>query len=246
MKILLAIPSKARAETLKKYTYQWLSLLSESVDWKIFVEPQDLGEYSGIQNLVPLPENNQGLGYAKSFIKSYAERHGYDFIFKLDDDIRGFTDFRKKRTPIETRWFIEKNLPLWLKCFENYKDLGAIAFPYSFEMYERKLWEPTKRVQTAYIVRTSMLYDNPNCSVFEDFATGLHIFVRGGRIMRYCMAGIDCGVKVGGGSGGHQSFDRRAKAELEVPILRSIYPPLDFRAVDKPWGIEPDIGSVKL
>ena len=54
------------------------------------------------------------------------------------------------------------------------------------------------------------------------------------------------GVKVVGGTGGHQSFDRKEQALSEVEELRKIYPPLAFRAVDKSWGIEPDLSSVKI
>jgi len=248
MKVLIAIPSKARVETLEKNAYQWIKHIS-GIDWKIFVEPQDFVEYShvfGFENVKDIQADNRGLGYAKDFITSYAKSAGYDLIFKIDDDIRGFTDFRKKLKPEGTGRYLSALIPQLAKCFNIQPELGAIAFPYAFEMYDRKLWEATKRIQTAYLIRTDLMYSNRAVSVFEDFVAGLHVLTQGKKILKYCLTGIDMGVKVGGGSGGHQMFDRHAQALKEVEELRKVYPPLCFRAVDKPWKIEPDLRSVEL
>lgn len=247
MKLLFAIPSKNRVEILKDNALAWVPAVG--TDWKVFVEPQDYEKYAPLvtePNLVPLPKNNQGLGYAKQTIKAYAERHGYTHIFKLDDDIRGFTNYRKKLDPVDTAQWVAEFLLDIEKAFEEYPQVKAVAFPYSFEMYEKKQWEVTKRVQTAYVVATESLYVNPAVSVFEDFAVGLHILVNGGLVVKYGLAGINMGVKVGGGTGGHQSYDRYAQAVSELDELRKLYPPLNFRKVPKPWKIEPDLSSVDL
>lgn len=246
MKILFAVPSKNRAEILKKYTYQWLSLIH--FDWKIFVEPQDMNKYSEFDNVISLPENNKGLGYSKKFIKEYAIQNGYDLIFKIDDDIKCFTDFRKRTSPEETakllEWFIEN------KVFENFYRhpiLGAIAFPYSFHMFKNDTWKPAKKLQTAYICRTEFLTnDKYDFTVFEDFAVALDILVKGKKVMKYGLIGIELGVQVGGGTGGLQDFSRKELAEKDAENLRKMYPPLALKKVEKPWGIEPDIRSIKL
>ncbi len=248
MKVLIAIPSKARIETLEENAYSWVKYLV-GVDWKIFVEPQEEDEYRhvfGYENVVAIGADNLGLGYSKMCIKAYAINNHYDLVFKLDDDIRGFTDFRKKMKPEGTAHYMSLLLKQLAVCFEKNEELGAIAFPYSFEMYEKKVWEPTKRLQTAFMMRTELMHAEKHISVFEDFAAGLWILTRGKKIMKYCLTGIDMGVKVGGGSGGHQVFDRHAQALKEVVQLRNIYPPLTFRPVDKPWKIEPDLRSVNL
>jgi TET-associated glycosyltransferase-like protein len=247
LKILLAVPSKARADVLAKYTYPWASLLP--FELKIFVEPQDKDKYYPKfpgNNVVVLLDSNKGLGYAKSCIKKYAETYGYDLIFKLDDDIQCFTDFRKRLKPEQCAEFLTKLIPQFIESFEKHPSLSAISFPYNFEMYDKFKFLKTKRIQTAYIVRTEFFSVDPEISVFEDFAVGLNILAQGGKIMKYGMTGIECGVKVGGGEGGHQSFDRAQKALEEQVLLRKIYPPLGFRKVDKPWKYEPDIASVKL
>lgn len=247
MKILLAIPSKNRTDVLKENALRWLPTCG--YDWQVFVEPQDLIAYQTIvpeSNLVAIGGNDQGLGFAKRAIKQYASLHGYTHIFKIDDDVKGFTKFRQRLSDEEHSAWFKEFVAEAIKAIESYPVVKAVSFPYSFEMYEKKKWEITKRIQTAYIVETESLYINDDISVFEDFATGLKIIVDGNAIIRYCMAGILMGVKVGGGSGGHQSFDRFERAKLEVEPLRKLYPPLIFRKVDKPWKIEPDLTSVLL
>lgn len=246
MKILLAVPSKNRVGVLLKNTYKWLCLMP--YDFAIFVEPQDLNKYSEIDFVVPLRENNKGLGYAKKSIQEYAQKNGYDLVFKIDDDIQCFTDFRTSLTPEKTAEHLflfirDKVIPL----FEKHEILGAVTFPYSFEMYDKKEFAPTKRVQTSFIVRADFLASPyEEISVFEDFSVGLQILTSGFKILKYGMIGIKMGIMVGAGTGGHQSFDRKKQAEKEVLLLRKIYPALKFRKVNKPWEIEPDISSVKL
>lgn len=251
MRVLLAIPSKARASTLQKYALTWLALLPETVEWQVFVEPQDEGAYKSVVpdgHLSLLTENDRGLGFALSQVKAFAITGGYDVIFKLDDDIRGFMEFRQRLNAPAVARRVTKMVEEFSKAFETFSDLGAITFPYSFEVYDKTQWQPTKRVQTAYFVRTSAFFAEPAVSVFEDFAVGLYCLTKGLRVMRYGLSAIDLGVKVGGGTGGHQSvsLDRKAGSLAAIEELRKIYPPLECRAVDKPWGIEPDLKSVKL
>lgn len=246
MKLLIAIPSKNRVDILKANTLQWVK--DVGVDWVVFVEPQDIGTYASVlgENFFVLNANDKGLGYCKQAIKDYALANGYTHIFKLDDDIKGFTNYRTKLKGAEIPQYIAECLPILMDAFRVYPQVKAIAFPYSFEMYERKRWEVVKRVQTAYIVETESMLVDPAISVFEDFATGLDIISKGGLVLKFGLMGIDMGVKVGGGSGGHQSFDRAERARAEIEPMRKIYPPLKFRKVDKPWQIEPDLTSISI
>lgn len=247
MKILIAIPSKNRVEILKQNALTWLKTCG--YDWQVFVEPQDLMQYQIIvsdSNLVVIGGNDKGLGFCKRAIKQYANLHGYTHIFKIDDDVKGFTKFRQRLSDEEHAvWFKDFTIEI-MEGLQLHPRIKAVAFPYHFEMYEKKKWEISKRVQTAYIVQTDAMHISDDISVFEDFATGLKIIADGNLVVKYGMAGILMGVKVGGGTGGHQSFDRFEQAKKEVIELRKIYPPLNFRKVDKPWKIEPDLSSVEI
>ncbi len=248
MKLLVAIPSKKRLDVLMANALAWIPQCD--LDWRVFVEPQDFEVYKesvAEERLVNIGANDQGLGFSKGVIKKYAQENGYTHIFKIDDDVKGFTRFRTVMRPVtKQREWIQEVLAKIEKSLIEYPQVKCVAFPYSFEMYDRKGWEVTKRVQTAYIIETEWLYENPKVSVFEDFATGLSVLVQGGLIAKFCLAGIQMGVKVGGGTGGHQSYDRAEKAVMEGYELRNLYPPLNFRKVDKAWKIEPDMSSVNL
>lgn len=250
MKVLLAIPSKNRAEILSKYTLKWLLALPLELEWRVFVEPQDYEQYTKIVDparLVQIADNDRGLSFSKGIIKLYAQEHGYDFVFKLDDDVRGFTDFRKTCTPQETADLLVRVLGELEVYFKEYPKLGAVSFPYRNEMFLDGLAQKkVKRLQTCYLVRTHLLYSNPRLKVFEDFANGLYVLTNGYSIVQWYRVGIDLGVEVGKGTGGLQSFDRVALAQESFDVLREIYPPLLFKRVEKPWKIEPDLRSVKL
>lgn len=248
--ILVAIPSKNRIEALMKNTLAWVRLLG--LDYKVFVEPQDYEkyiEYVGSRNIVTLPENNRGLGYSKQCIKKYALENGHGLVFKVDDDIKGFTNYRKgSKTPEETALVVRNFLFKFEdKVWWKYPEVKAIAFPYSFHMFDEYEFKPVKKVQSCYIVRTEWLTDdNRQFSTFEDFSVGLNIVAHGGVVMKYGMSGQMLGIQVGQGKGGCQDFDRMKQAEVEAGLLREIYPPLVFKKVNKPWGIEPDMRSIKL
>jgi len=239
MKILFAVPSKNRADILEKNTYKWLQFIP--FDWNIFVEPQEF------QNIINIKENDKGLSYVKDFIQKYAIQHGYDLVFKIDDDVKCFTDFRKRTEPVECAIKVHEFCNIAIEYFTKYPNLGAITFPYSFQMYENYLFHATKRVQTCYIVRPKFLTVDKDISCFEDFAVGINIMLKGSKIIQYGLMGQELGVKVGGGTGGLQSFNRKEKSLKELDMLREMYPPLKFREVfDKEWQYEPDLRSVQL
>ncbi len=244
MKILIAIPSKRRADVLEKNALKWVQ--HTGLDFQIFIEQDDFSEYEKIsKNLIILPEYKRGLGYAKTIIKEYAEKNNYDLIIKIDDDVSGWTDYRRQLKGEEAGKRFRQTIRECEIAFEKYPDIAVIAFPYSFQMFEKRSFERTKRVQTAYIARTAYFHVDTRISVFEDFAVGINAITKNKLVMLYGMSGIVMGIPVGGGTGGHQSYDRAIQAEKEIEVLREIYPPLSFRKVEKPWIYEPDLASIK-
>lgn len=252
MKILVAIPSKNRVDILKENALSWLKYID--ADWKVFVEPQDYAKYLPFlgghseepSHIVALSENDQGLGFSKQCMKEYAVAQGYDLVFKLDDDVKGWTEFRKILKGKEAAERFNKNLKDITEMFEKQPQVAVVSFPYSFQMFEQYLFKKNKRVQTCYITRTEDFHADPRISVFEDFSVGLKAIVSQKLVLWYGMSGIAMGVKVGGGTGGHQDFDRKERALKEIYVLREIYPPLAFREVDKVWCYEPDLKSLKI
>lgn len=248
MKILLAIPSKNRVDILGKFTYQWLKDLP--FDWRIFVEPQDEQEYVacfGRIGVVCLGEDNRGLSYSAKCIKTYAKQNNYDLVFKIDDDVKSFTGFREKGSIDRTVELLKEKIEIFIKWFEEKPNLGAIAFPYSFQMFEKQECVLTKRIQSCYVARTELFTpDDYEFQVFQDFATGINCLLKGKKIVKYNLLGQDLGIAVGKESSPWKNRDRETLARQDCDNLRKLYPPIAFRRVDKPWKIEPDLRSIKL
>jgi hypothetical protein len=231
MKCLVCIPSKGRPNNIKKYVEPFMQRLG--LDYRIFVEPQDAGQYK-FENVVVIDANNKGLGYATSFAKKYAEANNYDLYFRIDDDVKGIGQ-------------IENDIQRVLKAFEI-PNVGAVVFPYSFEWYaktEKLFSRKNKRTQTCYIIRTKLFRPDTRVSTFDDFYQYL-LLRQDNYDTLYCSKHlIDCAV-VGGGEGGLQAFNRSEMALNEINIFKSIDPTIKvISKPDKPWKFEPKFNHKK-
>lgn len=250
MKLLIAIPSKGRADTIFTRTLRWVT--RTGFDVRIFVEPQDLKAYrAGIADanhenyldiredqFISLGKNDQGLSYAKGFIKKYAVKHGYSLVFKMDDDVLRFNGRGKNRPDSEMIIEFATMVAACRSAFGRYPDVAAIGFPYRNELYQPKLWAAINaRLQTCYLIRTEYIQDGFN--TLEDFAQYIHIRQQNKVTLRFGLLGIDC-ADVGKTRGGLQMFDREALVDEEIPRLRALYPAVEFKPVKgKAWSIEP-------
>lgn len=247
MKLLIAIPSKGRAERILKYTLRYVPELG--TDWRVFVEPQDYASYAKFissEHLVQLSDNNRGLGYSKCEIAAYAQ--GYDLVFKMDDDIRFWSkgSGSNSENSLETPQILLKAIKAILSKLKQHPQLKAVSFEYKNlqHLYNKSIFSPNRRLQTAYICRTKELYPREDVSTFEDFYTTLAIWVNGGYTARYNDAGMYIEGDVGVMSGGLQSFDRAAMALRELQIMKRLYPGLKVREVKHAWKYEPDLNAV--
>ena len=263
MKLLIAIPSKGRSKSIYRRTLRWIT--RTGYDVRIFVEPQDIEAYrAGIEHanysewldihpdqFIDIGQNDQGLGYAKDFIKQYALDNGYDLVFKMDDDVLRFAPRGPFKDDGGMIIDFAGAVGACRKAFGRYPDIGAIGFPYRNELYETaKEWTHINaRLQTCYIIRAELLQGGFN--TLEDFAQYAYLRSQNKVTTRYGLIGIDC-AEVGTGKGGLQAFDREAQLDVEIPKLQEIYPAVRFKPVKgKKWSIEPDMtgeffGVVKL
>lgn len=252
MKYFIAVPSKDRVETLQKHTLSWLSKITD-IPWYVFVEPQDYEKYLPIvpeSRLIQLDKNNGRLAYSKEFIRVWGEKQGFNMVYKIDDDIKGWTDKRVTfKTPEENaKRFMENHAEI-SELFSKFETVGAVGFPYSNEFYDERYprFIKSKRLQTCYVIKLKYLSPDPEIKFFEDLVTGMNVLMNGEKVVRYMNSGMSLGVRVGKGTGGLQSF-KRTEVEVmeEIERIRKIYPPLKFKKVNKPWKIEPDIRSIML
>lgn len=249
MKLLVAVPSKGRAKTICKHAMRWLPRTGFQV--RVFVEPQELKAYQEAlehgdylnrthtpdNTLVNIEQNDKGLGYAMGYIKRYAQDNGFDLVFKMDDDTKRFA-WRGKNKPDEQMVVdFAEGVGTCRKTFGQFPDVAAIGFPYRNELHDPKVWTHLNaRLQSCYIIKPEYIQDS--FTTFEDFAQYIYIRSKNKATLRYGLMGIDA-AKVGKNKGGCQDFDRKELAKQEAEKLRLIYPALEFKPVDKPWGIEP-------
>jgi hypothetical protein len=231
MNFLVAIPSKSRPENIKSFVLPFVKRLN--LDYKIFVEPQEINLYN-FDNVIVHQENNIGLGGALVSIKKYAEKNNYDVILKLDDDVKGIGE-------------IEKDLDKIKKAM-SIPQISAICFPYSFEFYAKShkmFTRENKRMQTAYFIKTKNFRPSKDVSTFEDFYQFLQIINNNEKTL-YCSKHlIDCQT-VGKGKGGLQLFDRSEMAKKEIEIFRKIDSSITVIAKpNKSWKYEPKFNDKK-
>ena len=232
MRCLVIIPSKARPDNIAKFTTPFVNRLG--LDYRIFVEPQDEQNYRPFPNVITLPTNNKGLGYSTMYAKKYAAEHGYDLIFRIDDDVKMIGEIENDIDKIIASFRIDK--------------VGAVVFPYDFEFYaktEKLFSRVNKRTQTCYIIRTSIFEPREDVSTFDDFYQYL-IMRQKGYDTLYCSKHLIKCSPVGKGKGGLQVFDRSEMALKEIQIFKSIDSSIEvIEKPDKPWKYEPKFTDKK-
>lgn len=241
--VLVACPSKDRTALFEANTYSWIK--QTQTKWMVFVEPQckDKYHFVGGDKLITISQSNKGLGFVKKCIQDYAKAQGFEFVFKVDDDIKGWIGKNRGGLKRELSASIfEEAIKDGLEAFAKYPDVVAISYPYRNEMYTIKQWTAiNQRIQTCYLIRTEWMFGDESFSTFEDFATYIKIRVNNGVVLRYGWAAIDA-QDVGKTTGGLQDFNRSELALKELELLRNIYPALKFRRVyNKEWALEPDL-----
>jgi hypothetical protein len=85
-KYTIYIPSRHRPECK-------VTNVLRGLQYKVVVEPQDYDSYCkihGKETVISLPKDNQGLPYARTFIKNYSAGLGEARHWQIDDDIEAF------------------------------------------------------------------------------------------------------------------------------------------------------------
>lgn len=262
MKLLIVIPSKRHSEAIFKRTLKWVT--RTGFDVRIFVEPQELEAYreaarnANYENytsisddmFIDIGRDNTDLGYAKGFMKRYAEENGYELVFKLDDDIKRFHGQGKVK-PIDSM-IIDFSVLVGhcRSAFGRYKDLAAISFDYGKEVQELKQWTAINPpLNSSYIIKTE--YMQEGFSSTENFAQYLYIRSLDKVTLRYGLLAIDV-ANVDDRIGGWHKSNYLEKLEEELPRLKQIYPNLDPKPTeDNDWMLasvfdDPFFGVKKL
>jgi len=125
------IPSKGRASSHSTYDL----CRAENIPCKIVVEPQDYEQYVETvphTHILTLDKNDQGIQYARSWIKRYSNNEGESYHWQMDDDMKYFTmrmdDKNKKVNLVNSMSIIESVFSL----FENVAVGGMTSNAFAF------------------------------------------------------------------------------------------------------------------
>lgn len=247
MNTIILIPSKNRSFQLECETGQWL--FNAGFPYKIIVEPQNLEEYSkkfGADNMLPLKENDKGMEYAQFHGKQFALENGYDFIFKIDDDIHGWATIFKGDTKNNTERF--QLLMQEIQKPMEHPSCAGISFGYRQEFWHDKQWlGVNQRFQTCYVVRTNLyrpLEQGYSMGMWEDMINFLRVIEDGHKVLRYGRYLMDTEVESGMPGGLTDYYKKRTPEQYASVIenLRKEFPWLPFRQKDD-GRIEPDFNN---
>lgn len=136
------VPTKGRADRPK--TAQILA--RAEVPFRLVVEPQDVEAYSKEwgAHLLVMPENDQGLVYARNFIWDHAVAEGHEKHWQFDDDILNMV-----RLVRGYRMWAEANVALGIaeEFVDRYENVGLFSFNSDFFVSSsrgrsRQKWPP--------------------------------------------------------------------------------------------------------
>ena len=228
--VLIAIPSKARYDRIENYTSGWLK--NSTFVWKVFVEPDEVPLYKrvvGSEHLVNIGDRNRGLAFSMNKIGAYAKKHGYKYIFKIDDDCKGFELWPDHGKVENLKRILEDVIP----DMEADAKVGAIRF------IGRRVWLFSKKNPKKYthrnkplwgicLYRTSCYPTLPvECRQFTDVISGLYLWRDGYDTLTYGKAGVY--VLQNQGKGGDHCFDKKSDAYNTIKFLKETdFPLIEF------------------
>ena len=222
MKILVAVPSYNRPYDIMKRTGRWIKRLE--TDWRVFVEPQQMRYY--LQNFTreQLVSTDTGIGVSGQMrhICRYATEHGYDYVFKVDDDM----NFKKSGTKVEqSAEIVEEFFSECAKLIEEVGDVGAFIMAKPIEYLHRNgvMWKLRHKTLYGNALAKTEFFDLPEgLKLSADIIVGLNARLSGLPMYTYQFAHEDAIAWTN--PGGCQSFDRFKATEEDLRILQERYP----------------------
>lgn len=162
--MLIAVPSKDRADTFQEKTLQVLG----DHNFTLFVEPQEADEYAEWDPVV-IPENDKGMCYVVAYIKNYALENGHDYVLKIDDDVEELD--------------VDKLIKEAEYLFDKYDNVGAVsctrnsADNYRFMFVDHPL-------ESVFVIRTDLMTDIKDKDASHDGYQSKKIWDEGYKIVQ--------------------------------------------------------------
>ncbi len=228
----------------------WLKEISEiyEIDYRIFVEPHEKHHYKLIaprEKLVVLNESHRRIGYAAKAYSEYAEANGYKYIFRMDDDLYGWTSTEygggKKSTYKNFGKMWKDVMPL----FDKYPKLGAVRyiggrnhFYEHFKAGKKRKWiylnqdlwgERIVRIELEKLITEEMITCDDACLSAIICESGYHILT---------YAGVGMTKQINTNVGGFQSMDRADMTKEVFEYIKTDYPKIKLRKNKFWFGVD--------
>jgi len=232
MRLPIYIPSKGRPDS-RLLT----ELLEMNANYKVVVEPQDYEDYHKAGHtgkIIMLPENDQGIAYARNFIIISAEAYGNDWFWMLDDDLKFYTVAGGKCIPARCIDVL-KHAEQYFLGAEN---VGQVALE-----YRQFAWSATREItrnsycDCAVAINTKVTKSKPDKPPFARYDQKITLKEDRDFTIQVLKAGFETwrintvafgGPAIGSNAGGLQEKYEGGSAEA----MDSLY-------MEKKWG--PDI-----
>lgn len=239
--VFVGVPSLSRPEYITKKTMKWLK--DAGFDYRIFVEPQErflYKQYNG--NCVQtLEKSGQGLMYSLNSIRDYARKHGYKYLFQLDDDVDGF---ERVNTSDPVQAFAETVIDCY-EAMKEFEKIGGIRFTqYRYWLYSKKnmhKWTHiNKPLQGICMIRLDAVpHIDDELKEYTDTITSLNIWAKGYVTLNYGLSGLR--VVQNANKGGCQTHDRRNEGIETIERLKQTFPLVQEKEGSSWFGVDVDI-----
>ncbi len=166
------IPTKGRPKT--QTTFKVLESLG--IKSTLVVEPQDYQAYRDEGHYpLKMDKNDQGIYYARNFIKDFDKEHGWGFHWQLDDDIKRFISFLNPKRETVTTYHPFSLAEQLIKTF-NIGGLGLVNSAFAFAKKTDVSWN--NQVCGCFLLdsRNDLRFEN---GIIEDTDYSLQVLFSG-------------------------------------------------------------------
>ena len=194
--MIVCIPSKGRPTTKAHELFEAVGL-----EVFHFVEPQEAKDYGHLKNVVNIGASDQGIGFVRNFMLSWAQARGDEWVIFCDDDVTAFYKYENGKN---TR----TSADIWIKILEKAKKTPFEMFGIS---YKQNIWYDhlssfsinAKFVEVCVLVNVKKINwaYRPWFNLKEDRDFCMQTIKNGAGIVRFNRIGVCC-PDVGTNAGG--------------------------------------------
>jgi hypothetical protein len=218
---LIAIPSYNRPYEIRKHIWWLKEIPNSDLTWKIFVRKEQFRYYSqeiGDKNLIAIDVTN--FRETINAIGDYACQNGYDWVFKIDDDM-SFKNRESKKKDIP--FVFISALSDIVKELNDNSNIKAVNIckPSRYLYHKGGKFLYNKPLIGNYFIESKNMYMPKGLELLDDYYFTLKILEDGDTAI-YCRAYENALTM--SNSGGLQSYDRNEMTERTYHVLKTLYP----------------------